>query len=185
VDSNAGDTSVGVYTGISHLIGTAGYAFLLTGAMNGRTGTNAIHFTSRTIPTSIHLDTGQATGVISTTSMGVVTNIQNVFGPGSAAFNVMDGWAGDDNLSGLSENNIVVGNYGTVNMNGGAGIDILIGNCFGLIVRSLQDRLESIMSFRINVTDGTFNLFSYAITTASPTYLRLVGNTNLVSTYLL
>jgi hypothetical protein len=68
VDSNAGDTSVGVCTGISHLIGTADNASLLTGSLNGRTGTNAIHYTSRTKPTSMNLDTGHATGVISTTS---------------------------------------------------------------------------------------------------------------------
>ena len=68
VDSNAGDTSVGVYTGISHLIGTADNASLLTGSLNGRTGTNASHYTGRTKPISIHLDTGHATGVISTTS---------------------------------------------------------------------------------------------------------------------
>jgi hypothetical protein len=124
--------------------------------------------------------------------MGEFTNIQNVFGDtgngymtGSAASNVMDGRAGDDTLSGLSENNIMVGNYGTDNMNAGPRNDILIGGYFDLIVRSLQDRLESIMSSRSNVTDGTFNLFSNTITTASPTYLRLIGDTNLVSTYLL
>ncbi len=68
VDSNAGDTSVGVYTGISHLIGTADNASLVTGSLNDRTGTNASHYTGRTKLISIHLDTGHATGVISTTS---------------------------------------------------------------------------------------------------------------------
>ena len=61
VDSNAGDTSVGVYTGISQLIGTADNASLLTGSLNGRTVTNASHYTGRTKPTSFHLDTGHAT----------------------------------------------------------------------------------------------------------------------------
>jgi Ca2+-binding RTX toxin-like protein len=115
----------------------------------------------------MNLDTGQATGVVSTTSTGVVTNFQNVFGgtgndylTSSAASNVMDGGAGDDTISGLNGNNIMVGNYGADNTNGGAGIDILIGDYVDFIVGSLQDRLESIMSSRSNVTDGTYNFLA-------------------------
>jgi Ca2+-binding RTX toxin-like protein len=165
---------------------------LLNGTIDGGSGTNALNYSGTTKPTFINLGTGQATGVTSTTSTGVVTNIQNVFGGtgndylvGSAASNVIDGGAGDDTMSGLGGNDIMVGNYGADNMNGGAGIDILIGGYVDFIVGSLQEGLESIMDSWTHVTDGTFNAVSHTIGTASSTQPRLVGDTNLASTYLL
>jgi hypothetical protein len=199
ITTSAG-TSVGSFSGITRLVGGAGsdtFKFvnnsaLLNGTIDGGSGTNALNYSGTTKPTFINLGTGQATGVTSTTSTGVVTNIQNVFGgtgndflTGSAASNVMDGGAGDDTMSGLGGNDIMVGNYGADNMNGGAGIDILIGGYVDFVVGSLQDGLESIMSTWTNVTDGTFNAVSNTIGTASSTQPRLVGDTNLASTYLL
>jgi Ca2+-binding RTX toxin-like protein len=198
--STSGGTSIGSFTGITRLVGGAGkdtFKFvnnsaLLNGTIDGGSGTNALNYSGTTKSTFINLGTGQATGVTSTTSTGVVTNIQNVFGGtgndylvGSADSNVMDGGAGDDTMSGLGGNDIMVGNYGADNMNGGAGIDILIGGYVDFVVGSLQDGLESIMSFWNNVTDGTFNAVSNTIATASSTQPRLVGDTNLASTYLL
>ena len=196
--TSSGGTSVGSFTGITRIVGGAGsdtFKFinnsaLLNGTIDGGSGTNALNYGGTTKPTFINLGTGQATGVTSTTSTGVVTNIQNVFGgtgndflTGSAASNVMDGGAGDDTMSGLGGNDIMVGNYGADNMNGGAGIDILIGGYVDFVVGSLQEGLESIMSTWNNVTDGTFNAVSNTIGTASSTQPRLVGDTNLASTY--
>jgi hypothetical protein len=199
ITTSAG-TSVGSFSGITRLVGGAGSdtfklvnnSALLNGTIDGGSGTNALNYSGTTKPTFINLGTGQATGVTSTTSTGVVTNVQNVFGgtgndflTGSAGSNVMDGGAGDDTMSGLGGNDIMVGNYGADNMNGGAGIDILIGGYVDFVVGSLQDGLESIMSTWTNVTDGTFNAVSNTIGTASSTQPRLVGDTNLASTYLL
>ena len=103
---------------------------------------------------------------------------------GSAASNVMDGGPGDDTLSGLNGNNIMVAITAPITWNLGSKM-ISWSTFFDLIVGSLQGRLESIMISRSNFTDGTINLFSNTITTSSPTYLRLVGDTNLVSTDLL
>jgi len=198
--TSSGGTSIGSFSGITRLVGGAGkdtFKFvnnlaLLSGTIDGGSGTNALNYDGTTKPTFINLGTGQATGVSSTTSTGVVTNIQNVFGgtgndflTGSASSNVMDGGAGDDTMSGLGGNDIMVGNYGSDNMNGGAGIDILIGGYVDFIVGSLQEGLESIMDSWTNVTDGTFNAVSNTIGTASSTQPRLVGDTNLASTYLL
>ena len=198
--TSSGGTSIGSFSGITRLVGGAGsdtFKFvnnsaLLNGTIDGGSGTNALNYGGTTKPTFINLGTGQATGVTSTTSTGVVTNIQNVFGgtgndylTGSAANNVMDGGAGDDTMSGLGGNDIMVGNYGADNMNGGAGIDILIGGYVDFVVGSLQEGLESIMSTWNNVTDGTFNAVSKTLGTASSTEYRLVGDTNLASTYLL
>jgi Ca2+-binding RTX toxin-like protein len=198
--ASSGGTSVGSFTGITRIVGGAGsdtFKFvnnsaLLNGTIDGGSGTNALNYSGTTKPTFINLGTGQATGVTSTTSTGVVTNIQNVFGgtgndflTGSAASNVMDGGAGDDTMSGLGGNDIMVGNYGADNMNGGAGIDILIGGYVDFVVGNLQEGLESIMSTWNNVTDGTFSAVSNTLGTASSTQFRLVGDTNLASTYLL
>ena len=198
--TSSGGTSVGSFTGITRLVGGAGsdtFKFvnnsaLLNGTIDGGSGTNGLNYSGTTKPTFINLGTGQATGVTSTASTGVVTNIQNVFGgtgndylTGSAASNVMDGGAGDDTMSGLGGNDIMVGNYGADSLNGGAGIDILIGGYVDFVVGSLQEGLESIMSTWNNVTDGTFNAVSNTIGTASSTQPRLVGDTNLASTYLL
>jgi hypothetical protein len=198
--TSSGGTSIGSFSGVTRLVGGAGsdtFKFvnnsaLLNGTIDGGSGTNALNYGGTTKPTFINLGTGQATGVTSTTSTGVVTNIQNVFGgtgndylTGSAANNVMDGGAGDDTMSGLGGNDIMVGNYGADNMNGGAGIDILIGGYVDFVVGSLQEGLESIMSTWNNVTDGTFNAVSKTLGTASSTQYRLVGDTNLASTYLL
>jgi hypothetical protein len=198
--TSSGGTSVGSFTGITRIVGGAGSdtfklvnnSALLNGTIDGGSGTNALNYSGTTKPTFINLGTGQATGVTSTTSTGVVTNIQNVFGgtgndflTGSAASNVMDGGAGDDTMSGLGGNDIMVGNYGADNMNGGAGIDILIGGYVDFVVGNLQEGLESIMSTWNNVTDGTFNAVSNTLGTASSTQFRLLGDTNLASTYLL
>ena len=198
--TSSGGTSVGSFTGITRIVGGAGSdtfklvnnSALLNGTIDGGSGTNALNYSGTTKPTFINLGTGQATGVTSTTSTGVVTNIQNVFGgtgndflTGSAASNVMDGGAGDDTMSGLGGNDIMAGNYGADNMNGGAGIDILIGGYVDFVVGNLQEGLESIMSTWNNVTDGTFNAVSNTLGTASSTQFRLVGDTNLASTYLL
>ena len=146
--TTSGGTSIGSFSGIKRLVGGAGsdtFKFvnnsaLLNGTIDGGSGTNALNYGGTTKPTFINLGTGQATGVTSTTSTGVVTNIQNVFGgtgndylTGSAASNVMDGGSGDDTMSGLGGNDIMVGNYGADNMNGGAGIDILIGGYVELL----------------------------------------------------
>ena len=222
VDSNAGDTvnmtisgtntgnitgtggtSVGVYTGISHLIGTAGNdtfkfidnASLLTGSLNGGTGTNAINYTGTTKPTFVNLATGQATGVTSTTNTGVATNIQDLFGgtgadyfSGSSASNVMDGGSGNDTLLGLSGNDILVGNYGQDLINGGSGYDILIGGYINFVSTisnvSLQTGLQTIMTSWIGVTTNEeFRTVSNTLNTASSSQYRLVGDTSLASTW--
>jgi hypothetical protein len=225
VDSNAGDTvnmtisgtntgniigsngtSVGVYTGISHLIGTAGNdtfkfidnASLLTGSLNGGTGTNAINYTGTTKPTFVNLATGQATGVTTTTNTGVVSNIQDLFGgtgadyfSGSSAANVMDGGSGNDTLMGFAGNDILVGNYGQDLINGGAGYDILIGGFINFVTTgmpnaTLQEGLQTIMtSWNAVATDQLFNSVSKTLNTVSSSQYRLVGDTNLASTYLL
>jgi Ca2+-binding RTX toxin-like protein len=223
VDSNAGDTvnmtisgsntgnitgtggtSVGVYTGISHLIGTAGNdtfkfidnASLLTGSLNGGTGTNAINYTGTTKPTFVNLATGQATGVTTTTNTGVATNIQDLFGgtgadyfSGSSASNVMDGGSGNDTLLGLSGNDILVGNYGQDLINGGAGYDILIGGFINFVTSgmpnaTLQEGLQTIMTSWITVsTELQFKSVSNTLNTASSSQYRLVGDTSLASTW--
>jgi hypothetical protein len=203
--TGTGGTSVGVYTGISHLIGTAGNdtfkfidnASLLTGSINGGTGTNAINYTGTTKPTFVNLATGQATGLTTTTNTGVATNIQDLFGgtgadyfSGSSASNVMDGGTGNDTLLGLAGNDILVGNYGQDLINGGSGYDILIGGYInfatGMLNATLQEGLQMIMTSWIGVTTNElFTSVSNTLNTASSSQYRLVGDTNLASTYLL
>ena len=198
--SSSSGTSIGSFTGIHRLIGTAGNdtfrlvnnSAFLSGTINGGSGTNAFNYVGTTKPIFVNLATGQATGVTSTTNTGVISSIQDVFGgtgndylSGSSTSNVMDGGSGDDTMSGLGGNDIMVGNYGSDNMNGGAGIDILIGGYVDFVIGSLQDGLVSIMGIWKNVTDVTFNAVGNNIGTASSTQFRLVGDTNLASTYLL
>jgi Ca2+-binding RTX toxin-like protein len=198
--SSSGGTSVGSFSGINKLIGSAGNdtfrlvnnSAFLSGTINGGSGTNAFNYVGTTKPIFVNLATGQATGVTSTTSTGVISSIQDVFGgtgndylSGSSTSNVMDGGSGDDTMSGMGGNDIMVGNYGSDNMNGGAGIDILIGGYVDFVIGSLQEGLVSIMGIWKNVTDVTFNAVGNTIGTASSTQFRLVGDTNLASTYLL
>jgi hypothetical protein len=198
--TTSGGTTIGSFSGITRLVGGAGsdtFKFinnsaLLNGTINGGSGTNALNYSGTTKPTFINLGTGQATGVTSTTSTGVVTNIQNVFGGtgndyivGSSANNVVDGGAGNDIMSGLGGNDIMVGNYGADLINGGSGIDILIGGYVDFVFGTLQEGLESIMETWKSVTDNTFKAVSNTLGTASSIQFRLVGDTNLDSTYLL
>jgi hypothetical protein len=198
--TGTGGTSVGVYTGISHLIGTVGNdtfkfidnASMLTGSLNGGTGTNAINYSGTTKPTFVNLATSQATGVTSTTSTGVVANIHNILAGlgndyllGSSASNIIDGGAGDDTIMGQSGNDILVGNYGADSMNGGSGYDILIGGFIDFGFGTLQDGLQAIMSsWKTIATDTSFNSVSNNINTVSAGQYRLIGDTNLASTYL-
>ena len=201
--TGTGGTSVGVYTGISHLIGTAGNdtfkfidnASLLTGSLNGGTGTNAINYTGTTKPTFVNLATGQATGVTTTTNTGVATNIQDLFGgtgadyfSGSSSANVMDGGSGNDTLLGLAGNDILVGNLGADLINGGAGYDILIGGFIDFVNTipnvSLQTGLQTIMTSWIGVTtDLLFTSVSNTLNSASSSQYRLVGDTSLATTW--
>ena len=197
--SSSSGTSIGSFTGIHRLIGTSGndtFRFInnsayLSGTINGGSGTNAINYSGTTKPLFVNLGTGQATGVTSTTSTGVISNIQDVFGgtgndylTGSSAANVMDGGAGDDTIMGLGGNDILVGNYGSDSINGGAGSDILIGGYVDFVVGTLQEGLQSIMGSWKDVNDSTFNSLSNTLGTASSSQFRLVGDTNLASTYL-
>jgi Ca2+-binding RTX toxin-like protein len=198
ITSSSG-TSIGSFTGIHRLIGTAGndtFRFInnsayLSGTINGGSGTNAINYTGTTKPLFVNLGTGQSTGVTSATSTGVISNIQDVFGgtgndylTGSSASNVMDGGAGDDTIMGLGGNDILIGNYGSDSINGGAGSDILIGGYVDFVVGTLQEGLQAIMGSWKGVNDSTFNSLSNTLGTASATQFRLVGDTNLASTYL-
>jgi Ca2+-binding RTX toxin-like protein len=204
--TSTGGTSVGAYYGISKLIGTAGNdtfnfidnASLLTGSLNGGTGTNAINYTGTTKPTFVNLSTGQATGVTTTTNTGVVSKIQDLFGGtgndyliGSSAANVMDGGAGNDTIIGLAGNDILVGNYGQDLINGGAGYDILIGGFInfvstGMPNATLQEGLQTIMMSWITVsTELQFRSVSNSLNTASSSQYRLVGDTSLASTWAL
>jgi Ca2+-binding RTX toxin-like protein len=146
----------------------------------------------------VNLATGQATGVTTTTNTGVATNIQDLFGgtgadyfSGSSASNVMDGGSGNDTLLGLSGNDILVGNYGQDLINGGAGYDILIGGYINFVTTgmpnaTLQEGLQTIMTSWITVsTELQFKSVSNTLNTASSSQYRLVGDTNLASTYLL
>jgi len=198
-----GGTSIGLFTGIVNLIGTAGNdtfkfidnASLLTGSLNGGAGTNAINYTGTTKPTFVNLATGQATGVTTTTNTGVATNIQDLFGgtgadyfSGSSAANVMDGGTGNDTLLGLSGNDILVGNLGADLIKGGAGYDILIGGLIDFVSTipnvSLQTGLQTIMTSWITVaTDSDFNSVSNTLNTASSSQYRLVGDTSLATTW--
>jgi Ca2+-binding RTX toxin-like protein len=204
--TGTGGTSVGAYYGISKLIGTAGNdtfnfidnASLLTGSLNGGTGTNAINYTGTTKPTFVNLSTGQATGVTTTTNTGVVSKIQDLFGGtgndyliGSSAANVMDGGAGNDTIIGLAGNDILVGNYGQDLINGGAGYDILIGGFInfvstGMPNATLQEGLQTIMMSWITVsTELQFRSVSNSLNSASSSQYRLVGDTSLASTWAL
>ena len=195
-----GGTSAGIFTGISKLIGSDGndtFRFLnnnvqLSGSIDGGSGTNAINYASSTKPIFVNLGTGQATGVTATTSTGVVANIHDILaGPGndyllgSSASNIIDGGAGDDTIMGQSGNDILVGNYGADSINGGAGYDILIGGFVDFGFGTLQEGLQAIMaSWKTIATEMSFNSVSNNISTITAGQYRLIGDTNLSSTYI-
>jgi Ca2+-binding RTX toxin-like protein len=195
-----GGTSAGIFTGISKLIGSDGndtFQFLnnnvqLSGSIDGGSGTNAFNYASTTKPIFVNLGTGQATGITSTTSTGVVANIQDILaGPGndyllgSAASNIIDGGAGDDTVMGQSGNDILVGNYGSDSINGGAGYDILIGGFIDFGFGTLQEGLQTIMaSWKTIASDTSFNTVSSNIGAITAGQYRLIGDTNLTNTYL-
>ena len=56
----------------------------LSGSIDDGSGTNAFKYSNTTKPIFVNLGTGQATGVTSTTSTEVVTNIHDILaGPGN------------------------------------------------------------------------------------------------------
>jgi Ca2+-binding RTX toxin-like protein len=198
--SATGGTSAGIFTGISKLIGSDGndtFRFLnnnvqLSGSIDGGSGTNAINYSSMTKPIFVNLGTGQATGVTAMTSSGVVANIHDILAGtgndyllGSSASNLIDGGAGDDTVMGQSGNDILVGNYGADSINGGAGYDILIGGFVDFGFGTLQDGLQAIMAnWKTIATEMSFKSVSNNISTITAGQYRLIGDTNLSSTYL-
>jgi hypothetical protein len=203
--SGTSGISIGAFSGFANLIGSAGndtFGFvnnsgILTGTIDGGSGTNSISYVGTTKPVYVNLATGQATGVTSTTNTGVVSNIQDLFGGtgndyfiGSSAANVMDGGSGDDTLMGQGGNDILVGNYGADQINGGAGYDILIGGLINFVTSgmpnaTLQAGLQTIMtSWKAVANDAMFNTLSSTLNTASSTQSRLVGDISNTSTYM-
>ena len=203
--SGTSGISIGAFSGFSNLIGSAGndtFGFvnnsgILTGTIDGGSGTNSISYVGSTKPVYVNLATGQATGVTSTTNTGVVSNIQDLFGGtgndylnGSSASNVMDGGSGDDILMGQSGNDILVGNYGADQINGGAGYDILVGGFVDFVTSgmpnaSLQAGLQAIMtSWKTVANDSVFNTLCSTLNTASANQYRLVGDTSNALTYM-
>ena len=84
-----------------------------------------------------------------------------------------------------SGNDILVGNYGADSMNGGAGYDILIGGFIDFGFGTLQEGLQAIMaSWKTIATNLSFNSVSSNISTITAGQYRLIGDTNLPSTYL-
>jgi hypothetical protein len=85
---------------------------------------------------------------------------------------------------GQSGNDILVGNYGADSINGGAGYDILIGGFVDFNIGTLEEGLRTIMtSWKTIASTISFNSVNNNISTVSAGQYRLIGDTNLSSTY--
>ena len=91
---------------------------------------------------------------------------------------------------GQGGNDILVGNYGADQINGGAGYDILIGGFVDFVTSgmpnaTLQAGLQTIMtSWKAVANDSMFNTFCSTLNTASASQYRLVGDSSNASTYM-
>jgi hypothetical protein len=138
---NAGNFSGITFAGFQNLVGGTGRdAFRFTnnsavfdGTINGGGGGDFLDYSGYTIPVTVNLITGSATGVDGGKAGGI-SNIQNVIGSesndtltGDAQGNILIGGASSNVINGGSGASILMAGPGTATVNGGSGNDILIG----------------------------------------------------------
>jgi Ca2+-binding RTX toxin-like protein len=138
---NAGNFDNITFSGIQSLVGGTGrdaFRFtnnsaVLDGTINGGGGGDFLDYSGYTIPVTVNLATGSATGVDGGKAGGVI-NIQNVIGgasnntlTGDAQGNILIGGGGSNVINGGTGASILMGGGGTATVNGGSGNDILIG----------------------------------------------------------
>jgi hypothetical protein len=138
---NAGNFANITFSGIQSLVGGTGrdaFRFtnnsaVLDGTINGGGGGDFLDYSGYTIPVTVNLATGSATGVDGGKAGGVL-NIQNVIGgagndtlTGDAQGNILIGGSATNVINGGTRASILMAGSGTATVNGGSGNDILIG----------------------------------------------------------
>jgi hypothetical protein len=138
---NAGNFANITFSGIESLVGGTGLnAFrftnnsaVLDGTINGGGSGDFLDYSGYTIPVTVNLATGSATGVDGGKAGGIL-NIQNVIGgagndtlTGDAQGNILIGGSASNVIDGGSGASILMAGSGTATVNGGSGNDILIG----------------------------------------------------------
>jgi hypothetical protein len=117
--ANIAKVATFTFTGFQNLVGGSGMnvfkfttaASSLSGSINGVGPGSWLDYSLLSIPVTVNLTTGTATGVT-----GGITNIQNVAGG-----------SGGNNLTGNSQGNVLVGGSGNDSITGGSGASVLIG----------------------------------------------------------
>jgi Ca2+-binding RTX toxin-like protein len=137
---NAGNFANITFSGIQSLVGGTGrdaFRFtnnsaVLDGTINGGGG-DFLDYSGYTIPVTVNLATGAATGVDGGKAGGI-SNIQNVIGgagndtlSGDAQGNILIGGGASNVINGGAGASILMAGSGTATVNGGSGNDILIG----------------------------------------------------------
>jgi hypothetical protein len=138
---NAGNFSGITFSGFQNLVGGTGrdaFRFtnnnaVLDGTINGGGGGDFLDYSGYTIPVTVNLSTGSATGVDGGRAFGI-SNIQNVIGgasnntlTGDARGNILIGGRGNNVINGGTGASILMAGSGTATVNGSSGNDILIG----------------------------------------------------------